>query len=98
MGAGGMGEVYRARDTRLGREVAIKVLPHELTRDPERLAGFERQARSSSALNHPNIITIPDFTSRGGQAWLVMEPIKGEAVPHLPSAGTVPFKNVISIA
>jgi Tol biopolymer transport system component len=98
IGAGGMGEVYRARDTRLGREVAIKVLPHELTRDPERLARFEREARSSSALNHRNIITIHDFTSRDGEAWLVMELIKGESLRDLLSRGALPFKKLISIA
>jgi eukaryotic-like serine/threonine-protein kinase len=97
IGAGGMGEVYRARDTRLGREVAVKVLPRELTGDPERLARFEREARSASALNHRNIITIHDFTSRDGEAWLVMELIRGESLRELLSRGALPFKKVIAI-
>src|SRR5207253_10485577 len=80
LGAGGMGEVYRARDTRLGREVAIKVLPHDLSNDRDRLARFEREARSASALNHRNIVTIHDFTSQDGEAWLVMELVRGESL------------------
>ena len=60
IGAGGMGEVYRARDTRLGREVAVKVLPAEFAQDPERLRRFEQEARAAAALNHPNILALHD--------------------------------------
>src|SRR6266850_8526125 len=80
IGAGGMGEVYRARDVRLGRDVAIKVLPQEVTSDPQRLARFEREARSSSTLNHRNIVTIHDFGSQNGETWLVMELVRGESL------------------
>ena len=98
IGAGGMGEVYRARDTRLGREVAIKVLPRELTRDPERLARFEREARSSSALNHRNIVTVHDFSSRDGETWLVMELIRGQSLREVIAHGALPLKKLLSIA
>src|SRR5207245_2698827 len=98
VGAGGMGEVYRARDTRLGREVAIKVLPQELTNDRDRLARFEREARSSSALNHRIIVTIHDFTSAGGEAWLVMELVRGESLRDLISRGALPLKKLLAIA
>src|SRR5438132_826370 len=97
IGAGGMGEVYRARDTRLGREVAIKVLPQELSRDAQRLARFEREARSSSALNHPNIITIHDFSSTDGESWLVMELIRGESLREVISRGPLPLKKLLAI-
>src|ERR1700674_4474383 len=97
VGAGGVGEVYRAKDTRLGREVAIKVLPRELTGDSERLARFEREARSAAALNHRNIVTIHDFSSRDGEVWLVMELIRGESLRELLSRGALPFKKVIAI-
>ena len=66
IGAGGMGEVFRALDTRLGRDVAIKVLPAEMARDPERLARFQREARAVAALNHPNIVTIYSVEETGG--------------------------------
>jgi Tol biopolymer transport system component len=92
-----MGEVYRARDMRLGREVAIKVLPQDLSRDSQRLARFEREARSSSALNHPNIITIHDFTSTENEAWLVMELIRGESLRDVIARGPLPMKRVLAI-
>ena len=77
LGAGGMGEVYRARDTRLTREVAIKVLPEGLSSDPERLRRFEKEARSASGLNHPNIVTIHDIGSEGGLSYIAMEVVDG---------------------
>ena len=78
IGAGGMGEVYRARDPRLGREVAIKVLPEDLARDGERIARFEREARSLAALNHPNVATLHGFEADDGCRFLVMELVEGE--------------------
>ena len=97
IGAGGMGEVYRARDTRLGREVAIKVLPREVTTDRDRLARFEREARSSSALNHPNIVTIHDFATAGSDTYLVMELIRGESLRDLIARGPVPYRKLVAI-
>ena len=66
LGAGGMGEVYRARDTRLQREVAVKVLPASYSQDPDRLRRFEQEARAASAINHPNILTVHDFGQHDG--------------------------------
>ena len=71
LGSGGMGEVYRASDTRLGREVAIKVLPAELAHDPERLRRFEREARATAALAHPNILAVHDIGAWEGAPYLV---------------------------
>ena len=73
LGAGGMGEVYRARDTRLDRSVAIKVLPTHLSSDPEAKQRFDREARAISSLNHPNICTLHDVGHQGGVDYLVME-------------------------
>ena len=80
LGAGGMGEVYRARDTRLDRSVAVKVLPAHLAQDPDRRARFEREARAASALNHPHICTIYDVGQQDGIDYLVMEHLEGETL------------------
>src|SRR6516165_8162629 len=80
LGAGGMGEVYRARDTRLGRDVAIKVLPQHLSANPEVRARFEREAKTVSALHHPNICTLFDVGREGETDYLVMELVEGETL------------------
>ena len=77
LGAGGMGEVYRARDPRLGREVAIKVLSTALHRDPQRLRRFEQEARAAGALNHPNILVVYDIGDHGEAPYLVTELLEG---------------------
>src|SRR6058998_2138671 len=83
LGAGGMGEVYKARDTRLGREVAIKVLPADRMADEERKRRFIQEARAASALNHPNIVTIYDISQAGGADFLVMEYVRGKTIDQL---------------
>src|SRR5579872_6305878 len=80
LGAGGMGEVYRARDTRLDREVAIKVLPESLSQDPDRLRRFEQEARTVAALNHPNIMAVYDFGVQNSTHYLVGELLEGETL------------------
>ena len=81
IGAGGMGEVWRARDERLGRDVAIKVLRAELARDPERVKRFEKEARATGTLNHPNILAIHDVGVREGSPYLVEELLEGQTLP-----------------
>ena len=76
IGAGGMGEVWRGRDTRLGRDVAIKVLPADLSSDPERLRRFEREARAASSLNHPNIVTIHEVGREGLSSLYVVDGLR----------------------
>src|SRR5438034_1006235 len=80
LGAGGMGEVYRARDTRLGREVAIKVLPESFSKDPDRLRRFEQEARAASQLNHPNIVTVHEFGTQWVAPYVVQELLEGETL------------------
>jgi serine/threonine protein kinase len=88
LGAGGMGEVHRARDTRLGREVAIKVLPGERLSDPTRRARFVQEAKAASALNHPHIVTIHEIESADGIDFIVMELVPGETLDALiPKSG-----------
>ena len=83
LGAGGMGEVYRARDSRLGRIVAVKVLRPDVAADPDRIERFEREARAASALNHPNIVTIYDVGVEGGTSYIAMEWVDGSALRDL---------------
>ena len=98
LGAGGMGEVYRARDTRLDREVAIKVLPAEFAQDADRLRRFEQEARATSALNHPNILTIYDIGNHDGAPYLVAELLEGEELRAQLDAGALPIRKVIDYA
>ena len=98
IGAGGMGEVYRARDPRLGRDVAIKVLPEELSSDPDRRSRFEQEARSASALNHPNIVTVHDIGASGSIVYIAMELVEGRTVRELLVEGAIPVKRMLSIA
>src|SRR5216683_2136401 len=96
LGAGGMGEVWRARDTRLAREVAIKVLPAEVTADANRLKRFEKEARAASALNHPNIVTIYDIGSSDSVPWIAMERVEGKTLRDLLLAGPLPIKRLLA--
>ena len=98
LGMGGMGEVYRARDPRLGRSVAIKILPAEFSADNDRLRRFEREARSASALNHPNIVTIYDLGQHGATHYIAMELIEGKTLRELLLAGPLPVRKAIEIA
>jgi len=98
LGAGGMGEVYRARDERLGREVAIKVLPPEVAGDSSRLRRFEKEARAASALNHPNIVTIYDMGTSGETAWIAMEQVDGKTLREVLFGGAVPMKRLLGLA
>src|SRR5579863_1718740 len=98
LGAGGMGEVYRARDTRLEREVAIKTLSLERCSEPESLARFEQEARSACALNHPNIVTIYELGQVNGTRYISMELVIGETVRHLLESGPIPFRKAVAIA
>ena len=94
IGAGGMGEVYRAQDTRLHRAVAIKVLPHDKLADADRKRRFLQEARAASALNHPNIVVLHDIASESGVDYMVMEYVRGSTLKDLLGEGALPFPEV----
>ncbi|MGC1105010.1 MAG: serine/threonine-protein kinase [Candidatus Acidiferrales bacterium] len=98
IGAGGMGEVYRARDTRLGRDVALKVLPEAFARDAERLARFRREAQVLASLNHPNIAAIYGFEDSGATHALVMELVEGPTLAERIKQGAIPIEEALPIA
>src|SRR5207244_9188203 len=98
LGRGGMGEVYRAHDSRLGRDVAIKVLPSEVSSDPERLRRFEQEARAAASLNHPNILTVHETGVHDGQPYVVSELLEGQTVRARLSAGALPLKKAADYA
>ena len=98
LGAGGMGEVYRARDTRLGREVAIKIIALKGQSQSETLSRFEQEARSACALNHPNIVTIYELGHVNGTHYIAMELVGGETVRELLASGPIPFRKAVAIA
>src|SRR5262249_47367244 len=97
LGAGGMGEVYRARDTRLGRDVAVKVLSQHLSANSEVRARFEREARTVSSLNHPYICTLHDIGREGSTDYLVMELVEGETLATRIARGALPPADVLRI-
>src|SRR5438093_2135854 len=95
LGAGGMGEVYRARDSRLGRDVALKVLPESFSKDPDRLRRFEQEARAASQLNHPNIVTVHDFGTYEDAPYAVQELLEGETLRERLRTGALPASKAV---
>ena len=98
LGAGGMGEVYRARDSKLKREVAIKVLPDAFARDAERVARFQREAEVLASLNHPHIAAIHDLAEFGESRFLVLELVEGETLADRIARGPIPIDESLAIA
>lgn len=98
IGAGGMGEVYRARDTQLGREVAIKVLPASFSRDPDRLRRFEQEARAAAALNHPNVLAVYQFGTYDGSPYLVSELLEGSNLRDQLMRGPLSVRKALDFA
>src|SRR5437867_3447022 len=98
LGAGGMGEVYQATDTKLGRSVAVKFLPEAFSHDSERVARFEREARVLASLNHPNIAAIHGLEESGGRKFLVMELVAGETLAERIARGAIPLDESLAVA
>ena len=98
LGAGGMGEVYRALDTQLDREVAVKILPQSMARDPERLARFDREAKILAALNHPNIAVIHGMEKFEGGRALIMELVPGDTLGARIKQGAMPQEEALQVA
>src|SRR5262245_54824374 len=98
LGSGGMGEVYRARDTKLKRDVAIKVLPETLSHDAERLARFQREAEVLASLNHPHIAAVYDLADVENSRVLIMELVEGESLAQRIARGPIPLKESLDIA
>src|SRR6478736_7851161 len=97
LGAGGMGVVYRARDTRLGRDVAIKVLPPDVADDPDRLARFQREARATAALSHPNVLAVFDVGTQDGTTFMVTELVRGQTLRELSREQRLPAARVVEL-
>ena len=98
LGAGGMGEVYRAHDPRLGREVAIKVLPAAFSADVDRLRRFEQEARAAAALNHPNILAVYDIGTEAGTTFVVSELLEGKTLREVLRPGALPVRKATDYA
>src|SRR3954469_4758149 len=98
IGAGGMGVVYRARDPRLGRDVAIKVLPASFSADADRLRRFEQEARAAGVLNHPNITAVLDIGEHEGAPYVVQELLEGETLRQVLAGGRLPARKAIDYA
>ena len=98
LGRGGMGEVYRAKDQKLGRDVAIKVLPEEFTKDSERVARFQREAKLLASLNHPNIAAIYGLEESDGTHFLVLELVEGDTLADRIKGGPIPVEEALKLA